>query len=320
MPGKNKNKRSALKDFMRYRDNQMNGEERNAFERELQKDPFADEAAEGFSKILAEEAEKDLTLLKKRLDRRAGRRTRYMFLRIAAAVAVLITISTLIITLKEKQPVIVSQNINHKTLTPPPAEESPESSPFRSDTRKQVKVTPQLKDAVRSEQPEKEEGNISAEKDEVAADGKSAEPFRNNPDEAQQILAVAAQKETADNRLAAAGKKEMARTASLPANTESRSAVYHLPPQPVTGRDSFSIYIEKNIRNPKPGIAIQQVVELTFLVRIDSTLSEIRIITSPGEEYSREAIRLIREGPAWKPATENNLAVEDSVSVNIVFR
>ncbi len=51
MRDRNKNKRLKFPDFFRYSSDKMSGKERNSFERELQKDPFAMEASEGFASL-----------------------------------------------------------------------------------------------------------------------------------------------------------------------------------------------------------------------------------------------------------------------------
>jgi TonB family protein len=103
---RDKNKNLTSIDFLRYRRNEMSGEERNSFERELQKDPFAEEAADGFTSISPEETSKNIENLKKRLKSRIVRRQRYIYYRIAASVAVLLVISSIFI--------IINRSINTK--------------------------------------------------------------------------------------------------------------------------------------------------------------------------------------------------------------
>jgi len=100
MSDKNKYKKSSLTGFLRYRGNIMTGEERNSFEKELQKDPFAEEAVEGFASISSEEAKRDMALLQKRLSTKTTRRKGFVYYRIAASVAVLMIISTVFIILE----------------------------------------------------------------------------------------------------------------------------------------------------------------------------------------------------------------------------
>ena len=97
MSDKNKDWKRSFTDFIRYRRNELRGEVRNSFERELQKDPFAEEAAEGFASISPEESLKDVTDLQKRLKTRTASKQKLIFYRIAASVAILMMISTIYI-------------------------------------------------------------------------------------------------------------------------------------------------------------------------------------------------------------------------------
>jgi outer membrane biosynthesis protein TonB len=105
MTERNKNRKKELEDFLRYSQDQMSDEERNAFERSLQRDPFDAEAMEGLSSITSEEALDDLAGLKDEVLRRTTRRiqttrnTRTMWYRIAAAVAVLLVVTSVLFTL-----------------------------------------------------------------------------------------------------------------------------------------------------------------------------------------------------------------------------
>lgn len=104
MPDKNKNKKSFLTDFIRYHGDEMTGEERNSFERELQKDAFTEEAAEGFVTISPDEVLKDTNHLQKRLNARTVIRQRSIYFRIAASIAVLMVISSIFIIVERNKP------------------------------------------------------------------------------------------------------------------------------------------------------------------------------------------------------------------------
>ena len=93
------------------------------------------------------------------------------------------------------------------------------------------------------------------------------------------------------------------------------------PPQPVTGGSTFNRYIVENMKRPL--VQPQEkdlVVVVSFVIRSTGTVDSLKVINSPGDEFSKEAIRLIREGPAWKPAEENGNSIDDKVSVRIVFK
>ena len=104
MSEKDKISKTKLSDFLRYRKNVMPEKERNAFERELQRDPFAEEAAEGFAMIGPAEAEADIAILNKKLRAGISRNRRINYYRIAASVAVLMIISSVFIIFDRNQP------------------------------------------------------------------------------------------------------------------------------------------------------------------------------------------------------------------------
>ena len=108
MSDRSKNRKKELEDFLRYSQDQMSEEERNAFERSLQQDPFDAEALEGLSSITPEEATADIARLQDKVRRRTTKRiettrttrtTRTMWYRAAAAVAVLLVVTSVLFTL-----------------------------------------------------------------------------------------------------------------------------------------------------------------------------------------------------------------------------
>jgi len=95
----------------------------------------------------------------------------------------------------------------------------------------------------------------------------------------------------------------------------------YTPPLPVNGQRSFDRYIEENIRKPESMEAGQRaVVVLNFTVKSSGSVDSIRVVRSPGEEFSNEAIRLIKNGPSWKPAVSNGERIDDEVRIRIVFK
>jgi len=102
---------------------------------------------------------------------------------------------------------------------------------------------------------------------------------------------------------------------------ESIDKTAYVPAQPLTGKNAFDSYIEDNIRKPTSLPSGQRVVVvLGFTVRKTGAVENIKVIRSPGQEFSDEALRLIREGPAWKPAEENGQPVDEEVRIRIVFK
>jgi len=93
MQGKNKYRIKGSGDFLRYHGDKMDDRERNAFEKSLQQDPFAEEASEGFAGIDPELAGHDLAELKSRLDRKVIGKPDYLWYRVAASIAAVLILA-----------------------------------------------------------------------------------------------------------------------------------------------------------------------------------------------------------------------------------
>ncbi len=71
---------------------------------------------------------------------------------------------------------------------------------------------------------------------------------------------------------------------------------------PVSGTEAYQEYLAQNLRYPAAARdkAIQGVVRLRFTVNKNGKLSNFKVVQSLGYGCDEEAIRLIKEGPAWK--------------------
>jgi hypothetical protein len=91
--------------------------------------------------------------------------------------------------------------------------------------------------------------------------------------------------------------------------------------EPSGGIGAYKMYMEKNIRFPAGDeFGKREVVVLGFHVARDGSISGIQTLRSPGQVFSDEAIRLLKEGPAWNPARGEDGPVDDEVRMRIVFR
>jgi len=70
---------------------------------------------------------------------------------------------------------------------------------------------------------------------------------------------------------------------------------------PVTGMPEFKKYLEKNIRTPVTASPMTGTVKVLFNVGNDGSVWDFVIMQSLALPYDQEAIRLIKEGPAWRP-------------------
>ncbi|RRA99184.1 energy transducer TonB [Larkinella rosea] len=103
------------------------------------------------------------------------------------------------------------------------------------------------------------------------------------------------------------------RTRMAPAKTALTSA----PSAPA----NFKSYLDENRRMPPEAKekGISGTVRVRFLVAPDGSVSQFSIIKSLGYGCDEEAIRLIREGPRWKPLIRNGQPVAQFAEQDMVF-
>lgn len=419
MAGIQKNIKPTLSDFLRYRENKMTNKERNAFEKELQKDPFLEEAFEGLSQLGTEEVTSDISKLRSRIIAPRQHKSRFVYYRIAASVTVLMAISTLFI--------IIERNRSHERLALDesivPAVEIQESKGFKAPS--EIKIS---QDAARNEPAavRKQKGTDKmdggyAKQNIAQADDKAivrkrdsgimdkiAEPVRIAEEEVMAAPLAAARSEqdylplisgrilSSDDSKPIPGASVIVKGTNISTITDMDgnfslakgkiagkplvatfigmepkefmpkgdtsleitlnpsavsldevvvvgygvqkkadgagavnkvnmadrfATVEYTSAEPLQGMAKFNNYIETNLVKPDIFTEGQRVVVvLSFKVKASGLLDSIKVIRSEGKPYSDEAIRLIKVGPAWKPAMDNSKAVDEEVRVRIVFK
>ena len=88
---------------------------------------------------------------------------------------------------------------------------------------------------------------------------------------------------------------------------------------PLEGKREFKEYIKENIVFPDSELE-KAIVVLKFVISPFGKPKNIEVVRSPGEEFSKEAIRLLIEGPDWSPAKKEGKYIEDEKRIRIVFR
>jgi hypothetical protein len=408
--------KNDLKDFLRYTNGKMTDREKNDFERELQKDAFAADAAEGFSEISSENAEKDLARLERQLKSRTSRRQRFVFYRIAASVAVLMIISSvfLIVNREEKPKEIENLSAKQVTMDIPEskaikvdqirnkderkaslsevarekAEYNEKKEPYMLYTHEEKPTIAGIKNVpdavVISEEAEQvilaynaavSEAPVSRQKvNGVTVRGKVISTEDNmpipgatvvvkgtmvgaltdtggnfqitTPDKSDSVLVAGyigmkskeflakddrqmqinmEPDEVSLNEVVVVGYGISKSSKTTGIGNEAYNANYqetgYTPPLPVDGKNNFDKYIEDNIRIPGAlATGEKAVVVISFIVKINCEIDSIKILRSPGDEFSAEAKRLIIQGPQWNPATSNGEKIDDEVRIRIVFK
>jgi hypothetical protein len=91
--------------------------------------------------------------------------------------------------------------------------------------------------------------------------------------------------------------------------------------EPEGGLNAFKMYIEEHIRFPAGDtLNNREVVLMRFNVDAKGTISHIESLSSPGKPFTEEVIRLLLNGPEWKPARDENGPTQDVVRMRIVFK
>lgn len=91
--------------------------------------------------------------------------------------------------------------------------------------------------------------------------------------------------------------------------------------EPVGGLRAYDKYLEDNKRYPQQALDndVKGRVIVGFDVGINGDLDNFVVIRSLGYGCDDEIIRLVKEGPQWKPTTEDGKAVESTVHVKMKF-
>lgn len=312
---KGKNNKSEISEFLRYVRGEMTKKEEHAFQRKLQKDPFAEEATEGLEGIDPRIAEKDFKRLRIQLNKRTIKKQKVLWYSVAASVAGLMILSSIFVIVNKNKP---SEQIAY---SPEPVREqeipkAPEQKKAMqiAEIEKPVPASPEMSKGVIDSVPIPEEKAV--EKEELNEEIVTA---------VIQDAVIAEKAKEPDNLVVEArnmaAKSAVAKEINYVDKVKEDSVTVYIQPLPVNGQAGFEEYIKDNIRRPDTASAGQgEVVVLAFLVNMSGELDSIKVISSPAKVFSDEAIRLIKEGPAWKPAMENGKAIADEVRLRIVFK
>ena len=114
----------------------------------------------------------------------------------------------------------------------------------------------------------------------------------------------------------AAAKKESARSGAL-----SKVEMEPRPPEPSGGYISFYKYVEDNCRFPQGDPSLDEaLVILKFKITAAGKIKNIVPVKSPGESYTKEAVRLLKEGPPWIPAFDHTGTIDKELTLRIILK
>ncbi len=296
----------------------------------IPKDAFEEEASEGLGRLNREEASEDLRELKSRMEHMV-RKPRRIWLPAAAAVVILLVASTVYIAL-------------FRDRNKPEAEIAMTEKPI-TDTALIAMAEPIQKTQTRSAETIATPGMKGSARDAVYAPAKTVETRSTQAafevagvkkDEAIAAMEVMEEEELAEvviveaipgmEKAAVNDKKERAAAAktmddSAVATPAAGAGMPDRQAGPAGGMEEFNRWIQSNIRYPEDVVPrVRQVIVVTFKIAADSTLYDLKAERTAGDLFTKEAFRLLREGPKWVPAVRNGKVSEEEVRVSIVFK
>jgi hypothetical protein len=85
------------------------------------------------------------------------------------------------------------------------------------------------------------------------------------------------------------------------------------------GLTSFYKYISTNFRAPKAA-GLNEKIMVSFIVEVDGSLTNIKVLKDLGSDTSEEAIRVLKASPKWIPGKQNGKPVRVAYSLPINIR
>ncbi|MCF8347057.1 MAG: energy transducer TonB [Bacteroidales bacterium] len=356
MAKKEKYRKPEAGELFRYAEGGMTGRERNAFERRLQKDLFKAEAAEGFSGVSREEAEHDLGIAGGRIRRRINRRKRIAWYSAAASFAALMIVGTVFFSLNDtavqqenvlpelresasgqpEQPVSNTETGTGKAdeLAEPEKMEmtgTDEMEMAGTDEMAAPAPVPATEPSAGVPLPESQPAEAETAGESEKAEKKVLYPVNQSDNrvrvEARSTRDIGVPKGKGDQAgIPRAAAKAVTYNMVAASDTEppaaetgdttrvTRSAL------PSDGILSYRNYLDSVVVTPHDTTVTGPVeVQLSFTVSPDGRPGQFEVISSPSELYSKEAIRVIKDGPAWLPALQHGEYTPEPSRISIRF-
>jgi periplasmic protein TonB len=89
-------------------------------------------------------------------------------------------------------------------------------------------------------------------------------------------------------------------------------------PEPYGGAAAWSRFLQKNLRYPET--EAQGRVIISFIIERDGRLTDLQVVRGVVSELDREALRVLKLAPAWKPGLQAGKPVRVKYTIPIVFQ
>jgi len=329
----------SQQDFLDYLSGKLSHTEMNQVERQLMRDDFDRDAMEGLSTINPDKIKSDLADLSKTLKRNKNRRILTVFMRIAAIIALVMIPSMLVwILITEPTPkTLVADKIETDSSETTMLSESislPDTIRASENAESKQLARLKLKNPVAakvSEQP------IIAQLKEIRSDKADEIIHLENEQTKEVSIAMApSQSATTDssnnftlnpqqlalNEVVVVGygtQKKASITGSVSTVEIDTSTNEYSNPTPAMGMTKYMQWIEDKLVYPTNGTGKKEVVVLKLTISNYGKINNIEIIKSPSDDYTNEVKHVLKDSPAWNPATSNNITVEGTRKIRISF-
>jgi len=144
-----------------------------------------------------------------------------------------------------------------------------------------------------------------------------------NPQTRAEAMKTRTVAEVRDQARAEAVKTRTVAGASDKAKTEAGRAdtIISLAPSPLGGWERYREWVARNLKYPEDILpVVRQEVVVSFTVQADSTISDLKAVSSPGHSFTNEVFRLLIDGPQWVPARRGGKRMPEPVVLKIVFK
>ncbi len=346
------------RDFLRYSSGKMSGEERNSFEKNLQKDPFLADATEGYENLTSEEISQDLQKLHSAIQDRT-RQSGFKIYKIAAALAAFILVSSLFYYLSQRS---VSESAGIRTITKLEEQKTVEKEDFNSEPANNTLSDSQTsQESIPDNNILRNEAPAHEKKSSTLVKRSKEENFPEQPIPGEMENDAMAMEETDNERTPGSTiqKKELyirgladtgsasGKKMNLPERVQgmipsyknrdeaviigygsakkssagSKIAGEEKAPGPVGGIKALEDYIRENTIFPEVDEEIKSaIIVLELNIGKEGRPEDITVLSSPDTAFSMEAIRLLNSGPAWESGESQGKKISDKVTIILILR
>lgn len=323
--------RNRKNNIERYLRGELSPAEMHALEKEALNDPFLAEALEGIEHTGTDNFLFDLHHLNKSVHHRTRKnKTIKMWgwtVGIAASVLLIAVSGFLVVGLlknqkspdmamKEQRSAAPDTKSHADTVTSAlegdatadPAEK--QETPWR--TRKETIPGP-----IKPTEPAREEKKAASENDQLLANEQSIIGFESTEVEVGDKREVNVQLPGDAAQLSEVIVTEYGYATD---NTRTNAASFRFA-EPEGGRNGFKNYLSAEVKYPREAIKnkAEGKVTIRFRVEPDGQLTDFQVINGIGYGCDEELIRLVRQGPSWKPGTKDNQPLRNQVKVRFKF-